>query len=607
MSTHLGVGSFLAKVPRLTPAKVVALLAAMLGAVVALGLAASAASAETFSNTAGITINDDANPDCAVPGTATPYPSEIAVSSLDSSISDVNVSVSGLSHTSPDDVGLLLVSPTGQSTLLMTDSGGFSAVSGINLTFDDAASGFLPNGPFLSSGTYKPSVGASSVGCLAPGSFPDAPLGPYGSSLSVFNGTNPNGTWKLYVIDDASGDRGTITGWSLTINPPTAVDDSYTTDEDTTLTANGAGSNPAGVLANDTDPDGDTLSAVLVSGPSHAATNGFTLNQDGSFTYTPAANYNGPDSFTYKASDGTEFSNVATVTITVNSVNDAPDAQDDSATTAEDTPIANIAVLSNDTDVDGDTLSVSNFDATSAQGGTVSKNADGTLTYTPAANFYGTDTFTYTVSDGNGGTDTATVTITVTPVNDAPSVEVVEGGECGTNDRSGTINLRVADVDVDDPSGSLTLSATSSNNPALVPTSNVTFGGAGAARTLTATAVSGRTGTSVLTVTVDDGEDEGTVNVRVIVDGNGSKTTNGTPGADILFGQNGNDVLNGSGSNDLLCGGRGNDTLNGGAGDDTMGGAQGADSFRGGAGDADRVTDFSPSQGDTKDTTVETF
>jgi subtilisin-like proprotein convertase family protein len=503
MTSQLVVGGFLAKMPRLTPAKVVALLAAMLGAVVALGLAASAASAETFSNTAGITINDDANPDCAVPGTATPYPSEIAVSSLDSSISDVNVSVSGLSHTSPDDVGLLLVSPTGQSTLLMTDSGGFSAVSGINLTFDDAASGFLPNGPFLSSGTYKPSVGASSVGCLAPGSFPDAPLGPYGSSLSVFNGSDPNGTWKLYVIDDSGGDSGSIDGWSLTFNSsPTAEDDSYSTNEDTS---------------------------------------------------------------------------------------------------------ANIAVLSNDTDVDGDTLSVSNFDATSVQGGTVSKNADGTLTYTPAANFYGTDTFTYTVSDGNGGTDTATVTITVTPVNDAPSVEVVEGGECGTNDRSGTINLRVADVDVDDPSGSLTLSATSSNNPALVPTSNVTFGGAGAARTLTATAVSGRTGTSVLTVTVDDGEDEGTVNVRVIVDGNGSKTTNGTPGADILFGQNGNDVLNGSGSNDLLCGGRGNDTLNGGAGDDTMGGAQGADSFRGGAGDADRVTDFSPSQGDTKDTTVETF
>jgi VCBS repeat-containing protein len=492
---------------------VVALLAAMLGAVVALGLVASAASAETFSNNTPITINSS-NEDCpgaaaTAPGKADPYPSEIAVSGLNSSISDVNVTVSGLSHSGPDDVGLLLVSPAGQSTLLMTDSGGFGAVSDINLTFDDAAPGLLPNGPFLSSGTYKPSVGATTAGCLPPESFPDAPPGPYGSSLSVFNGTNPNGTWKLYVIDDSTGDAGSIDGWSLTINsPPTAEDDSYTTDEDTTLTANGAGSNPAGVLANDTDPDGDTLSAVLVSGPSHAATNGFTLNQDGSFTYTPNSNFSGSDSFTYKATDGSADSNTATVTLTVNSVNDAP------------------------------------------------------------------------------------------------SVEVVEGGACGTNDRSATINLTVNDPDT--PAEDLDLSA-SSFNQNLVPTANLTFGGTSASPTLTATALSGRTGTATLTVTVDDGEDTGTVDISLKADGNGSRTTNGTADADMIVGQNGNDVLNGLGANDLLCGGRGNDTLNGGADDDTMGDGQGADRFRGDAGDADTATDFTPSQGDTKDNTVETF
>src|SRR5688572_29684880 len=123
MRAHLVVGGFLAKVPRLTPAKVVALLAAMLGAVVALGLAASAASAETFSNTDGITINTTTvgGIDCGNQiATATPYPSEIEVPDLGSSasISDVNVSVSGLSHTFPDDVGLLLVSPAGQSVIL---------------------------------------------------------------------------------------------------------------------------------------------------------------------------------------------------------------------------------------------------------------------------------------------------------------------------------------------------------------------------------------------------------------------------------------------------------------------------------------------------------
>jgi hypothetical protein len=125
---------------------------------------------------------------------------------------------------------------------------------------------------------------------------------------------------------------------------PTAIGDSYTTNEDTPLTANGAGSNPAGVLANDTDPDGDSLNAVLVSGPSHAATNGFTLNQDGSFSYTPGANFFGTDTFTYKANDGSADSNVATVTITVTSADEVvpcgPDgvSQDLAATVNADDP-----------------------------------------------------------------------------------------------------------------------------------------------------------------------------------------------------------------------------------------------------------------------------
>jgi VCBS repeat-containing protein len=112
---------------------------------------------------------------------------------------------------------------------------------------------------------------------------------------------------------------------------PVAQDDSYTTDEDTPLVV------PApGVLGNDYDVDGDSLTAVLVSGPAHGT---LTLNSDGSFTYTPAENFCGEDSFTYKAYDGELYSNVATVTIHVTCVNDAPVAQDDSYTTNEDTPL----------------------------------------------------------------------------------------------------------------------------------------------------------------------------------------------------------------------------------------------------------------------------
>jgi hypothetical protein len=280
------------------------------------------------------------------------------------------------------------------------------------------------------------------------------------------------------------------------------------------------------------------------------------------------------------------------------SANSPPTAVDDSATTNEDNPVR-INVLANDTDPDGDTLTVSSV--TLPSNGSAVLNADTTVTYTPTRDFNGIDTFTYTISDGNGETATAKVTVTVNAVNDAPTVEVASvGSSCGTNDRSGTINLTLSD-----PEGAaMSLTRFSNTNTTLVPNTNVVLGGTGANRTLTASAVSGRTGTAEITVRVSDGVATADLKLTVKVDGNGSRTTTGTTGPDLLFGQNGNDVLNGSGSNDLLCGGRGNDTLNGNAGNDTMGGGQGADRFSGGPG-TDTATDFAPSQGDTKDTTTE--
>jgi VCBS repeat-containing protein len=144
------------------------------------------------------------------------------------------------------------------------------------------------------------------------------------------------------IVDDGNA--------TIINNPPVAADNAYSVNEDNTLTVAAPG-----VLGNDSDPDGDTLTAVLVSGPSHGT---LTLNPDGSFTYTPAENFFGTDYFTYQAYDGVAYSNVATVTITVTSVNDAPVAQNDSYTTDEDTPLVVPAsgVLGNDSDVDGDTL-----------------------------------------------------------------------------------------------------------------------------------------------------------------------------------------------------------------------------------------------------------
>ena len=182
---------------------------------------------------------------------------------------------------------------------------------------------------------------------------------------------------------------------TVTNQAPTAAADAYSTGEDTALTVAAPG-----VLGNDSDPDGDSLHAVLGSGPSHGT---LALNPDGSFTYTPAGNFNGGDSFTYRASDGTLTSNLATVTLTVSAVNDAPTAAADAYSTGEDTALTVAApgVLGNDSDPDGDSLHA--VLGSGPSHGTLALNPDGSFTYTPAANFNGGDSFTYRASDGTVG------------------------------------------------------------------------------------------------------------------------------------------------------------------------------------------------------------
>jgi hypothetical protein len=199
--------------------------------------------------------------------------------------------------------------------------------------------------------------------------------------------------------------------------PPVAVDDSATTAEDIAVNVN--------VLANDSDADGDTLT---VSGYQTASAQGGTVSctSAGVCTYTPPANFNGADTFTYTASDGKGGSDSATVAITVNPVNDPPVAVDDTATTDEDSSVE-VGVLANDSDPDGDTLTISAYQAVSNYGGTVSCTSGGACTYTPRVGFDGIDTFTYTVSDGSGGSATATVTVTVNPV--APPLSAVRLNE----------------------------------------------------------------------------------------------------------------------------------------------------------------------------------
>ncbi|MGE0607851.1 MAG: tandem-95 repeat protein, partial [Pirellulales bacterium] len=152
-------------------------------------------------------------------------------------------------------------------------------------------------------------------------------------------------------------------------------------------------------------------------GPSNALV---PLNADGSFSYPPKAKFNGTDSFTYRANDGAAISKFATVTYTVNPVNDEPVANYDAYSVNEDTTlnIAAAGVLTNDTDIDLDPLTA--VLVAGPSNGLLTLNADGSFSYTPNANFNGTDSFTYRANDGTVNSNIATVTITVNAVNDAP-------------------------------------------------------------------------------------------------------------------------------------------------------------------------------------------
>src|SRR5205085_2785439 len=158
----------------------------------------------------------------------------------------------------------------------------------------------------------------------------------------------------------------------------------------------------------------DPLAAVMVSGVPHGTP---TLHSYGSFTYTPAANYNGSDSFTYKANDSHVDSTPATVSITINPVNDAPVAVPDFVTTDEDTPLTGRSVERR-VGKEGDSLTA--VLVSGVTHGTLTLNANGSFTYTPAANYNGSDSFTYKANDSHVDSTAATVSITINPVNDAP-------------------------------------------------------------------------------------------------------------------------------------------------------------------------------------------
>jgi subtilisin-like proprotein convertase family protein len=234
-----------------------------------------------FSNPNPITIPSS--------GTSTPYPSTINVSGLSGNINSLKVTLTNLSHTFPDDIDVLLVGPTGTKALLMSDVGGSSGVNNVTLTFDPTATSSLPDSGLITSGSYK----ATDVGTGDIFNAP-APGGPYGTDFSVFNNTNPNGTWSLYVMDDMGGDVGTIAGgWSLNIGTGAAtksISIAKTTD------GNEAGS----------------VSSVFTLTRTGDLSSALTVNYTLAGTATPGVDYTGttPNTVTFAA-----LSPTATITL----------------------------------------------------------------------------------------------------------------------------------------------------------------------------------------------------------------------------------------------------------------------------------------------------
>jgi VCBS repeat-containing protein len=313
-----------------------------------------------------------------------------------------------------------------------------------------------------------------------------------------FNGTDS----FTYTVSDGQG--GVTTGSiSVTVDP--------TNDAPTTSSATVAGQEDGTIAGQVTghDADGDALSFAVDGAPSSGTV---TMNPDGSFSYTPAANFNGTDSFTYTVSDGNGGTTTGTVSVNVAAVNDAPIASNSAVPGVEDNAV--IGQISA-ADVDGDALTFGLAPNGAPTNGTVTVNPDGSYTYTPAANFNGTDSFTYTVSDGQGGTTTGSISVTVDPANDAPTTS----GATLTGQEDGTIAGQVTGHDVDGDALTFTVDGAPANGTVTMnPDGSFSY-----------TPAANFNGTDSFTYTVSDGNGgttTGTVSVNVAAV-NDAPTTSG--------------------------------------------------------------------------------
>ncbi|WP_075637325.1 cadherin-like domain-containing protein [Rhizobium rhizosphaerae] len=370
-------------------------------------------------------------------------------------------------------------------------------------------------------------------------------------------------------------------GTQTFLNAPIAdTDGPYAGVEDVTLVVNAAN----GVLAGDSDVDGDPLVAQLVTGPDHGT---LMLNADGSFVYTPVANYNGRDSFVYQAFDGTLVSAPITVSLNVDAGNDAPVADDDGPYAAVENVALTVdaakGVLAGDGDVDGDPLVAQLL--TGPEHGTLMLYEDGSFIYTPVANYNGSDSFTYYAFDGARGSNAVEVSLNVGAVNGAP----VARDDVGLKIAPGwkTYKIAAATLLYNDEDGdpetqqslSIVAVGNAKNGKVELKGGDVYF-----------TPKKGYVGPASFTYTLYDGEG-GTATATAklaMADKKGGYVLVGTQGDDDLFGGLANDKLDGKGGDDWLSGDLGQDVLTGGGGTDYFAFVTKLDAKK----NVDTITDF---------------
>ncbi|MCA6116505.1 choice-of-anchor I family protein [Bradyrhizobium sp. WSM 1738] len=401
-----------------------------------------------------------------------------------------------------------------------------------------------------------------------------------------------------YTLSDGSGgsDIGKVSFTVTAVNdapaPTTPV--AVQTDEDTQL---------VGQVAV-TDAEGDTLTYTVGTSAQHGT---ISVNAQGQYTYTPALNFHGSDSFVIKVSDGIAPPVDAVINVTVKPVNDAPTVVTPAvAGTNEDTQLTGQIVA---TDVDGDTLTYAV--GTGPQHGTVSVNAQGQYIYTPDQNFNGDDSFVIKVSDGIAAAVDTVVKVAVAPVNDAP-VTVADIGTTGENqaksfdllandtDVEGNLPLSLAAFEVIDVNGINLTNAQAQSAFSIAPNGRLQFtpgnlfdglnDGENATVSIRYTAAdklnAQSTGTFTLTVTgeTDANVINGTNGTNLLLGTDGVDLINARGGIDFVLAQGGNDTVHAGEGNDFVFGGAGNDTLNGNGGRDNLFGEDGDDVLVGGAG-----------------------